>query len=80
MEKKVTKKFIKSFNAVDITNINSEDCKALRNKEQSFTTVAMSYGVYGMTGAILEGYTSKNFIKLLLEIAIYFTLLLKQTI
>ena len=64
MNKKVTKKFIKGYNAVDITNINSEECKALRNKEKSFSTVAISYGVYGMTGAIMQGYTSKKLYKI----------------
>lgn len=64
MNKKVTKKFIKGFNALDITNINSEECEALRNKEQNFTTVAISHGVYGMTGAIMEGCTSKKLYKI----------------
>ena len=62
--KKVTKKFIKSYNAVDITNVNSEGCKTLRNKEKSFLTVAISYGTYGMTGAIIQGYTSKKLYKI----------------
>ena len=39
--KKVTKKFIKGFNAVDITDVNSEESKTLRNKEKGFTTVAV---------------------------------------
>ncbi len=64
MNKKVTKKFIKGFNALDITNINSEECEALRDKEKSFTTIAISYGIYGMTGAILEGYTSGKLYKI----------------
>ena len=62
--KKVTKKFIKGFNALDITNISSKDCKTLRNKEKSFLTVAISHGTYGMTGAIMEGYTSKKLYKI----------------
>lgn len=64
MNKKVTKKFIKGFNAIDITNINSEECEALRDKEKSFTVITKSYGVYGMTGAILEGYASKKLYKI----------------
>lgn len=64
MEKKVTKKFIKGFNAVDITNINSEECKALRDKERSFTTIAKSYGIYGMTGAVIQGCVSKKLYKI----------------
>lgn len=62
--KKVTKKFIKGFDAVDITNINSEEDKTLRNKEKGFTTVAVSCGTYGMTGAIIQGYTSKKLYKI----------------
>lgn len=64
MDKKVTKKFIKAFNALDITDINSEESKTLRNKEKGFTTVAVSYGVYGMTGAIIRGYISKKLYKI----------------
>ena len=62
--KKVTKKFIKSYNAVDITDVNSEEGKTLRNKEKGFTVIAVSCGVYGMTGAILKGYTSKKLYKI----------------
>lgn len=62
--KKVTKKFIKGFDAVDITEVNSEEGKTLRNKEKSFLTVAISCGVYGMTGAIIQGYTSKKLYKI----------------
>ena len=62
--KKVTKKFIKSYNAVEITDVNSEEGKTLRNKEKSFSTVAISCGVYGMTGAIIQGYTSKKLYKI----------------
>ena len=62
--KKVTKKFIKAFNAVNITDVNSEDCKTLRDKEKGFTVIAMSCGVYGMTGAIIQGYTSKKLYKI----------------
>ena len=62
--KKVTKKFIRAFNAVDITDVNSEEGKTLRNKEKSFSTVAISCGVYGMTGAIIQGYTSKKLYKI----------------
>ena len=62
--KKVTKKFIKGLDAVDITNINSEEDKTLRNKEKGFTTVAVSCGIYGMTGAIIQGYTSKKLYKI----------------
>lgn len=61
---KVTKKFIKGFDALNITNINSKECKALRDKEKSFITIAISYGIYGMTGAILEGYASKKLYKI----------------
>ena len=64
MEKKVTKKFIKGFNALDITSLNMKECKTLRNKEKSFTVIAVSYGVYGMTGAIIQGYTSKKIYKI----------------
>ena len=62
--KKVTKKFIKSYNAVDITDVNSEGCKTLRDKEKGFSTVAISCGTYGMTGAIIQGYTSKKLYKI----------------
>ena len=62
--KKVTKKFIKSYNAVDITDVNSEEGKTLRNKEKGFSTIAVSCGIYGMTGAIIQGYTSKKLYKI----------------
>lgn len=62
--KKVTKKFIKGFNAFDITNISSEEGKTLRNKEKGFTTVAVSCGTYGMTGAIIRGRNSKKLYKI----------------
>ena len=62
--KKVTKKFIKGFDAVDITNVNSEEDKILRNKEKGFSVIAVSCGVYGMTGAIIQGYTSKKLYKI----------------
>ena len=62
--KKVTKKFIKSYNALDITDVNSEEGKTLRNKEKGFTTVAVSCGIYGMTGAILKGRNSKKLYKI----------------
>ena len=64
MKKKITKKFIKGFNAVDITNISSEEDKILRDKEKGFETVAVSYGVYGMTGAIIRGRNSKKLYKI----------------
>lgn len=41
--------------AVDITTISGADEWELRLKEGRFDTVAMSFGVYGMTGAILQG-------------------------
>ena len=61
---KVTKKIIKSYNAVDITDVNLKDCEALRDKEKSFSTVAVSCGIYGITGAIIQGYTSKKLYKI----------------
>ena len=64
MSKKVTKKFIKGFNALDITGVNSEEAKTLRNKEKGFTTVAISCGIYGMTGAIIRGRNSKKLYKI----------------
>ena len=62
--KKVTKKFIKSYNAVDITDVNSEEGKTLRNKEKGFTVIAVSCGIYGMTGAVIQGYVSKKLYKI----------------
>ena len=62
--KKVTKKFIKNYNAFDITDVNSEECKTLRNKEKGFLTVAISCGTYGMTGAVIQGYVSKKLYKI----------------
>ena len=53
--KKVTKKFIKGFNALDITDVNSEEGKTLRNKEKGFSTIAVSCDIYRMTGAIIQG-------------------------
>lgn len=41
--------------AIDITTINNDEEWALRLKEGRFDTLAMSFGVYGMTGAILQG-------------------------
>ena len=62
--KKVTKKIIKGYNALDITDVNSEEGKTLRNKEKGFITVAVSCGTYGITGAIIQGYTSKKLYKI----------------
>lgn len=41
--------------AVDITAINNDEEWELRLKEGRFETLAMSFGIYGMTGAILQG-------------------------
>ena len=62
--KKVTKKFIKGFDAVDITAVNSEEGKTLRDKEKGFTTLFISCGTYGMSGAVIQGYISKKLYKI----------------
>jgi hypothetical protein len=61
---KTTLKDIKAFYCEDITTLSSEDVKALKDKEVTFIRVCYSVGVYGLTGCILQGYTTKTLYKI----------------
>ena len=51
--KKTTRKAIRETCATDITNYSSDQANELMNKH-TLRIVAMSYGVYGMNGALFE--------------------------
>ena len=50
---KTTQKAIRETCATDITNYNFDQAEELM-KVHTLRTVAMSYGVYGMNGALFE--------------------------
>ena len=45
----------------DISNLNCEQIKELREKEEYFNEVGYSHGIYGVNGCILQGHKSLNF-------------------
>ena len=51
--KKTTRKAIRETYAIDITNYSFEQANELMNAH-TLRTVAMSFGVYGMNGALFE--------------------------
>lgn len=51
--KKTTKKAIRETYAMDITNYSFDQVNELM-KAHTLRTVAMSFGVYGMNGALFE--------------------------
>ena len=51
--KKTTRKAIRETCATDITNYSFDQANELMNMH-TLRTVAMSFGVYGMNGALLE--------------------------
>ena len=51
--KKITQKAIRKTCAVDITNYSFDQANDLM-KAHTLRTVAMSFGVYGMNGALFE--------------------------
>ena len=51
--KKTTRKAIRETRAIDITNYSFDQANDLMNTH-TLRTVAMSYGVYGMNGALFE--------------------------
>ena len=51
--KKTTRKAIRETYAIDITNYSFDQANDLMNAH-TMRTVAMSYGVYGMNGALFE--------------------------
>ena len=51
--KKTTRKAIRETYAMDITNYSFDQANELMNAH-TLQTVAMSFGVYGMNGAIFE--------------------------
>ena len=50
---KTTRKAIRETCATDITNYSFDQAKDLMNKH-TLRTVAMSFGVYGMNGALFQ--------------------------
>lgn len=61
---KTTKKEIVNFNAKDITYINFDDMNKLRNEENGFVEIAYSMGLYGVTGAVIQGNKTKTLYKI----------------
>ena len=51
--KKITQKAIRKTCAIDITNYSFDQANDLM-KAHTLRTVAMSFGVYGMNGALFE--------------------------
>ena len=51
--KKTTRKAIRETYAMDITNYSFDQANDLMNKH-TLRTVAMSFGVYGMNGALFQ--------------------------
>ena len=51
--KKITRKAIRETCATDITNYSFDQANELMNAH-NLRTVAISYGVYGMNGALFE--------------------------
>ena len=51
--KKTTQKAIRETRATDITNYSFDQANDLMNTH-TLRTVAMSFGIYGMNGALLE--------------------------
>ena len=51
--KKTTRKAIRETYAIDITNYSFDQANDLMNTH-TLRTVAMSFGVYGMNGALFE--------------------------
>ena len=51
--KKTTRKAIRETYAIDITNYSFDQANELMNAH-TLRTVAMSFGVYGMNGALFE--------------------------
>ena len=51
--KKTTQKAIRETYAMDITNYSFDQANELMNRH-TLRTVAMSFGVYGMNGALFE--------------------------
>ena len=51
--KKTTRKAIRATCAIDITNYSFDQANYLMNTH-TLRTVAMSFGVYGMNGALFE--------------------------
>lgn len=50
----------KTLNAKDITNSNSEDVTRLYKMERGFTTIAYSFGTYGINSCLCKGNTSNS--------------------
>lgn len=61
---KTTLRRIKSFDCPDPTNLDSAACEELRSREKGFDPVEMSFGSYGMTGALIRGHESQKLYKI----------------
>ena len=57
-------KEIKEINAIDITKLNYNDIKKLDKKENGFEKISISFGIYGMNGALLQGRKTKKLYKI----------------
>lgn len=58
-------KDIKAIYAEDITECTFEEIQKLKEKEKGFYTVAVSTGMYGMNGALLQGRESRKLYKVI---------------
>lgn len=59
-----TLKEIKEFNAIDITYYKEKQIMELLSKEKTFKIVTYSKGLYGTTGVVAQGYTTKELYKI----------------
>lgn len=54
------KEYAKQANIIDIPHYKFEQIKAIREKEKYFEEIAYSTGTYGLTGLLLQGFTTKQ--------------------
>ena len=60
---KTTLKDIKNTIAIDITKLSTKEVYEIYHNEHGFKSVAYSIGIYGVTGAIVQGYTTNKLYK-----------------
>lgn len=61
MTKKQVKEWLKFEGVTDITSWSCDQINELRKKEDWFNEVGYSYGVYGVSGCVLQGHKTLNF-------------------
>ena len=60
---KTTLKEIKNYSAADISDYSFEKINRLKEGEKFLTQVAYSTGIYGISGIVLQGYSSGTLYK-----------------